>query len=162
MTTTLHATALVLFGYGVLIRGASGAGKSLLALALIEHSQRQGDDPRLIGDDRVRAEIEGDSIVLHGTPGFEGQIELRGRGIIRRPFTQRTTLHLVIDLVDDLPRLPPLEAFTGEVLGRGVPRAPVPAGDRADLAHKVLLVAEALAALDQETRPEPRMTQNIT
>ena len=49
MSETVHATAVLVGADGVLIRGDSGAGKSALALALIERGAR------LIADDRVHA-----------------------------------------------------------------------------------------------------------
>ena len=47
MSETVHATAVLVGADGVLIRGESGAGKSALALALIERGAR------LIADDRL-------------------------------------------------------------------------------------------------------------
>lgn len=38
----IHSTGLVLDGKGVLLRGISGAGKSLLALELINNAELRG------------------------------------------------------------------------------------------------------------------------
>lgn len=143
----VHATALVVDGFGILIRGESGAGKSLLALALL-HGQ---PDRRLVSDDRVAVSRDGHHIRMRGIAGFEGQIELRGRGLVMRPFVPEARLHLVVDLVTDLPRLPPDAAFRTDVLGVDLPRAPVPGGIGASVSHQVLLVEEALGALRPQT-----------
>ena len=50
---TIHACALVIGETGVLIRGASGAGKSSLVLALLEAAAAKGLFARLVADDRV-------------------------------------------------------------------------------------------------------------
>ena len=54
---TVHASAVLAGARAVLIRGAPGAGKSRLALALIQAAQT-GLLPfaRLVGDDRVHLE----------------------------------------------------------------------------------------------------------
>ena len=49
----VHATGLVLGRHGILLRGASGAGKSLLALSLIERWTRRGSEALLVADDRL-------------------------------------------------------------------------------------------------------------
>ncbi|MBX8803485.1 hypothetical protein HBA92_22545, partial [Ochrobactrum sp. MR28] len=46
-----HATSLVLGSFGILICGASGSGKSSLALTLIERAQQTGRVGTLISDD---------------------------------------------------------------------------------------------------------------
>lgn len=49
----VHGTAAVVGEAGVLIRGASGAGKSSLALALVDAAAARGLFARLVGDDRI-------------------------------------------------------------------------------------------------------------
>jgi len=49
----IHGTALLIGDRGVLITGASGAGKTTLALTLIDHCRVRGLFARLISDDRV-------------------------------------------------------------------------------------------------------------
>ena len=51
---TAHASAVVVGGHGVLIRGASGSGKSSLVLGLID---AQSPPAMLVADDRVRLSV---------------------------------------------------------------------------------------------------------
>ena len=149
MSTSLHATALVFRGHGLFIRGESGAGKSLLALSLLDRASLTGDVARLVSDDLVQVRHEAGELWMAAVPGFEGLIELRGRGIISRPFVPEARLDLIVDIVPDLPRAPESAAFEGEVLGLIRPRAPVPQADRS---HQILLVLEAVAALPPRIR----------
>jgi len=88
----MHATAIAIEGQGVLILGASGRGKSALALELVAMGAR------LISDDIVFIELrEG---VLHAVapPTSGGRIEARGIGILRVPATPAAPLALCVDL----------------------------------------------------------------
>ena len=85
LPATIHGTALVLGQAGVLLRGRSGAGKSLLALALLERWALKGLAAGLVSDDRVILELVDGAIVMAAPPSIAGLIELRGRGIISRP-----------------------------------------------------------------------------
>jgi serine kinase of HPr protein (carbohydrate metabolism regulator) len=139
----IHATAVLVDGHGVLIRGPSGAGKSLLALELL--ARRAGS--RLVADDRVDVEPGGRGLLMRAPPALAGRIELRGRGIIARPFVSPAPVDLVVDLVDDLVRMLEEAALTTDLLGVTLPRCPVPRRGVVDPAHQMLLVEEALSAL---------------
>ena len=139
----IHATAVLVDGHGVLIRGPSGAGKSLLALELL--ARRAGS--RLVADDRVDVEPGGRGLLMRAPPALAGRIELRGRGIIARPFVSPAPVDLVVDLVDDLVRMLEEAALTTDLLGVTLPRCPVPRRGAVDPAHQMLLVEEALSAL---------------
>src|SRR5690349_24886199 len=93
---TVHASAILIGERGVLIRGASGAGKSSLLLGLLTA------DPNttwLIADDRVVLTPAHGRLVA-GTPAeLAGLMEIRGQGIIRRPFVSPARIDLVVDLV---------------------------------------------------------------
>lgn len=143
----VHATGLVLGGRGVLIRGASGAGKSLLALELIEDFSRAGEEALLVADDGVELLMGETGLEMRGPQAIAGLIELRGRGVVHRPFTPRARLDLIVDLVTDLVRLPSEEAFTESLYGLTVARCPVPARGVVDSAHQRLLVHAGLAGL---------------
>ena len=78
----IHATAVLLGEHGVLVRGPSGSGKSLLALLLIEAYTDRGLPALLVADDRVDIERRDDAIVLSPPQVLAGLIELRGRGIL--------------------------------------------------------------------------------
>lgn len=146
-SVNIHGTGLVLDGAGVLLRGPSGSGKSLLALLLIESFARAGKSAFLVSDDRVDLAREDGIVMMRAPARMAGLIELRGRGIVSRPYQAETQLHLVVDLVDDFVRMLEDDALQDDVLGLTVDRAPVPRAGRADPAHQRLLVEEAIAAL---------------
>ena len=140
----IQATGIVLGSCGLVIRGPSGAGKSLLALDLMTDWEQRGKPAFLVGDDRLDLQAADEAVHMHAPPILAGRIELRGLGIVTRPCIARAQVHLVVDLVPDLLRMPEPEAFRTELLGVGLPRCPVPARGVADPAHQYLLVLEAL------------------
>ncbi|WP_297110944.1 HPr kinase/phosphatase C-terminal domain-containing protein [uncultured Devosia sp.] len=141
----VHGTGLVLGETGVLLRGPSGAGKSVLSMALLDRWEGRGQPAFLVADDRVDIADEGDRLVMLAPPQLAGLIELRGRGIVSRPHREWAQLHLVIDLVPDMTRMVEEEDLQTELLGRTLPRAPVPQAGVISLGHQTLLVVEAVA-----------------
>ncbi|MEJ0096144.1 MAG: aldolase [Methylocella sp.] len=115
----VHASAVVIEEAGILIRGASGSGKSSLALALIAAAESAGSFARLVGDDRIGLESRGGRLIARGHPLILGRIEQRGQGILPTPFVAAAIVRLVVDLV------PP---------DRTPPRCPEPEEDRLLLA----------------------------
>ena len=94
---TVHASAVLVGERGVLIRGPSGSGKSSLVLGLLV-----GDEPAttwLIADDRVILTAAHGRLIAAAPPALAGQLEIRGQGIVRRPFVSPARLHLVVDLL---------------------------------------------------------------
>lgn len=98
----IHATCVSISGHGVILRGASGIGKSDLALRLIE----QGGN--LVADDRVDITRVGNQVEAASPPEISGLLEVRGIGIVRLTPLNDIKINLVVDLVDtgDVPRLP--------------------------------------------------------
>ena len=143
----VHGTGLVLGETGVLLRGPSGAGKSVLALSLLDRWEGRGLPAFLVADDRIELVADGGGLVMHAPKSIAGLIELRGRGIVTRPHRDGVKLHLVIDLVSELVRMLEDDALVTEVGGVVVARAPVPVADSVSVAHQMLLVVEAIAAL---------------
>jgi HPr kinase/phosphorylase len=117
-------------GAGVLIRGASGAGKSRLAHMLLLRAPLCGRAARLVADDRVVLTVENNGLIASSPAGLAGLIELRGLGIARVPHLARTRLQLVIDLVEEelVPRLPTSEqrktAINGVLMARAFAHGP--------------------------------------
>ncbi len=142
----MHGTGLVLGQTGVLLRGPSGAGKSVLSMALLDRWEIRGQNAFLVADDRVDIVAQGDALFMRAPPQLAGLIELRGRGIVSRPHRQEAQLNLVLDLVPDLTRMVEEEELQTELLGRVVPRAPIPQAGVVSLGHQLLLAVEAVRA----------------
>lgn len=143
----VHATGLVLGKTGLILRGPSGAGKSLLALELIDEWEARGLTAKLVSDDRIDIEATPRGLVMHAPKAIEGLVELRGRGIVSRPFVRKAPLHLVVDLVDGLERMVEEDALVTNLEGVSIARCPVPRAGKIDSRHQLLLIREALRAL---------------
>jgi len=118
----VSGVAVVLGEKGVLIRGASGAGKSSLAFALVEAWSRRGDFARLVGDDRICARISGGRALVSPHGAIAGLAEWRGLGLVAQEFEGCAVLALIVDLeppdsVAQRPRLPEAQDLRGEFLG---------------------------------------------
>lgn len=88
----VHATSVAVEGRGVLLRGESGAGKSDLALRLIDQGAV------LIADDYTELSIEDDCLIAHAPETIQGLLEVRGLGIVKQPFHSPCPIALVVDL----------------------------------------------------------------
>lgn len=118
----LHATAVARSGRGLLILGASGAGKSALALDLMSRGAQ------LVADDRTCLGRRGAALIAWSPPAILGRIEARNIGILAAEPAPPTPVALVVDL-DRTPsdRLPESRRWTalgwcGTVVdGRDVP-----------------------------------------
>ncbi len=130
MTTpapTIHATAVLLGHCGILIRGPSGSGKSRLALSLLQSAG--GGFARLVGDDRIHLEAVHGRLLMRPATALAGLIEVRGLGVVRRPFEPVAVAELVVDLAAaDSGRLPEQAATTVDMLGIRLARLPVAPG----------------------------------
>ena len=100
MTTTLHASCVAIDNRGVLLTGASGAGKSDLALRLIDRGAS------LVGDDGVMIEASNGRLLASPGRNIEGQMEVRGLGILAFPWVSRVPLALVVALDQEVLRMP--------------------------------------------------------
>ena len=94
----LHATAVIYGECGVVILGASGAGKSSLALALISQARLLGRFGALVGDDRVWVEAVNGRLLLSGAPHVAGLIERRGLGLTSVPSETVAVAGLFVEL----------------------------------------------------------------
>ncbi len=126
-TETVHATAVAFEGEAVLLRGEPGAGKSSMALELMETSGTGLGNGRLqaslIADDQTVLTIR-DGRVWCSAPGaLAGLLEVRGIGIITVPVLGPAPLRLVVDLVAsrDALRLPEPHEKTTQILGHAIP-----------------------------------------
>ncbi|MEM8654888.1 MAG: HPr kinase/phosphatase C-terminal domain-containing protein [Pseudomonadota bacterium] len=109
----LHASAVSYEGRGVLILGASGSGKSALALHLMAFGAH------LIADDQTQLDRVDEVVRLSAPASIAGLIEARGTGLLRADAAP-APLHLVIDLdQSEANRLP--DAHTASFLGKTFP-----------------------------------------
>ncbi|HEX2623941.1 MAG TPA: HPr kinase/phosphatase C-terminal domain-containing protein [Sphingomicrobium sp.] len=97
---TIHASSAAIDGRAVLITGASGAGKSDLALRLIDRGFT------LISDDQTIVRKDGDRLVASAPATIKGKLEIRGLGIVEMDTIQDVPVALVVDLTSEIMRLP--------------------------------------------------------
>ena len=88
----IHASCVAVAGQALLIVGASGSGKSALALQMMA----LGAD--LVADDRVELRAEGAQVLADAAPNIRGMIEARGIGILRASAVGLVPLACVVDL----------------------------------------------------------------
>ena len=114
-TLQIHASCVELGGIGVLLLGASGSGKSDIALRLIDGGAR------LVADDRTDLVRDGARLFASAPPSIAGRMEVRGVGIVALAHVARSPVGLAVDLIapDAVERLP--EARTHAWLGVEVP-----------------------------------------
>lgn len=100
---TLHAGCVALHSdAATIILGASGRGKSALALQMIALGCR------LVADDRTIVQRKGAALMAHGPAALTGLIEARGMGILRAPAIPCARVTLAVDLdATEAERLPP-------------------------------------------------------
>lgn len=127
---TVHATVVLVGGLGVLIRGASGAGKSRLALDLVDLARLSGFDAALVADDRVILSVTHGRLVARAPGRLAGLVEERGVGIRSVPFEPAAVVRAVVDLVAIAPRLPELDETTFTSGDIRLPRLAVTSGNQ--------------------------------
>ncbi|MGE0279786.1 MAG: HPr kinase/phosphorylase [Rhizobiaceae bacterium] len=124
-----HATAVILADRGVLITGASGSGKTALALTLMQHAAADGRFARLVADDQVFLFGGAGRLLVRAPATIAGLVEVRSLG----PVGIKTEGAAVIDLAvsleipDKTPRMREQQRF--EFGGIGVDHLVLPARD---------------------------------
>ena len=138
----VHASCVALESKGVLLRGAPGAGKSDLALRLIE------GEAQLVADDQVALTSTGEALLAAPPARIAGLLEVRGIGVVSMEFVQQCPIHLVVDLVqpDTVERMP--EAATVDLCGHRIARVML-APFEASTPSKVRLALTRAAAVGQ-------------
>ena len=122
----MHATAVLVGARAVLIRGNSGSGKSKLALALLQAAQDvRLSFARLVADDRTRLEAVNGRLLARPAPELAGLLEVRGAGVRHVPYEPVAAVFLVIDIVDEPPRMPDSGDLTVTINGISLPRLAV-------------------------------------
>lgn len=88
----IHASAVAAQGRAALIVGASGSGKSSLALQLMALGAA------LISDDQVDLTARDGALIAGPAPNIVGMIEARGLGLLKAPVAGPAPVACVIDL----------------------------------------------------------------
>ena len=110
----LHASCVAIGEHAVLIEGRSGAGKSDLALRLIDRGAA------LVSDDYTVLMRSARKLLATPPATIAGKIEVRGLGIVDMPYRDRVAVSLLVELVDEVERMPP-EPQTRRIAGIDVP-----------------------------------------
>lgn len=115
-TARVHASCVSVGGQGVLLMGEPGAGKSDLALRLIDRGAR------LVADDQVDLTLKSGTIVASSPTSITGLIEVRGVGIFEMPPAKNIPVLLVVQLVkrEWIERLPYPEPYA--CMGKDIPQ----------------------------------------
>ncbi|MEO3427653.1 RNase adapter RapZ [Pelagibius sp. CAU 1746] len=161
----IHATAVAAADpeggcWAVLLRGAPGAGKSDLALRLIDRGAV------LVSDDQTRVEAR-DGRLLAGPPEtIAGKLEVRGLGIVEQPYRQGVPVALLVDLkpAAQIERLPSEahETIAGVRLQRiDLDPAQLSAPEKLRLALHRAATLIMCAAAGEGSRPGETMNDDI-
>jgi hypothetical protein len=110
---TVHASCVAIGGRGVLLAGRSGAGKSDLAIRLIDRGAA------LVSDDYTELRRIGATLLARAPSTIAGKIELRGVGIVEMEPAADVAICLYADLDAPPERLP--EAATVRLAGLDIP-----------------------------------------
>ena len=134
---TIHATCVAIRGAGVLIAGASGAGKSDLALRLLARGAM------LVADDYTLLSTVDGRLIASVPATIAGMIEVRGLGLVAMPYRDAVPVALLVALGGAVERLP---ERLGErrIAGLAVPVLPL-AGFEASAPIKLELALERLS-----------------
>lgn len=148
----IHGTCLAIGEEGVLLLGQPGAGKSDLALRLIDGSGTGLTGAlrgaALIADDQVAVRRSEDGKLIASAPAaLAGKLEIRGLGIAELPHVPSVPLKLAVRLTPaaEIERLPDLAKARMDILGIGVPLVLIDP-------EKASAPARIRAALDQFRR----------
>ncbi|MEM7621031.1 MAG: HPr kinase/phosphatase C-terminal domain-containing protein [Pseudomonadota bacterium] len=112
----MHGTCIAIDDKAIVLRGASGSGKSDLALRFIHTPFPRISAPqnfqlqtgRLVADDQVLIHRNGEDLIASCPKQIQGMIEIRGVGLVAVPYLERARIYALVDLValENVPRLP--------------------------------------------------------
>ncbi len=140
---SIHAGCVVIGEAGVLVLGVSGAGKTGLALRLIDEARASGGFAWLVADDRVLLEPANGRLIARAPQAIAGLVERRGLGIESVDHEAEAVVRLVVEVGDEaLPRMAQEERTVLEGVELPLFRVPADAGAVASI---------VLARLRQET-----------
>jgi serine kinase of HPr protein (carbohydrate metabolism regulator) len=138
MISTVHAAAVAVGGRAIMLLGPAGAGKSELALLLMDRGAA------LISDDAVQLSVRGSTVHAAPPVGYSGVMMLRDLGRVSFDFVAAPTplsITVLLDPVDAEPALLPRLGQFGPIEGLFVPQWTTQPRTPA-AARKVLLALE--------------------
>ena len=118
----LNATCVAINDKGILITGPAGAGKSDLALRLIDSGAK------LVADDQTELRLDKNRLIAAAPATIKGLFEVRHVGLIRMPFVASAPVALYVELAllhEKLERLPEYDDM--HLLDQPVRRLKLPA-----------------------------------
>lgn len=130
MAANFHATGIILGDRGVLVAGASGSGKTGLALALVAHVRSFGWFGRFVADDQVLLSARRGGLVCTAPQAIGGLAEIWGIGPRPVEFEAAARIDLLVRLVEPQAALRFPEEETELLEGCVIPRLTLAAGDR--------------------------------
>lgn len=138
---SIHASALVIGTTGLLLRGPSGSGKSMLGHQLITNSHAAGRHAVWVADDRVQLEHVNGRILARPVPELAGLAEFRGLDVQPVEHSAHAVIDLIVDLTGAAERVP--EPIKVQLLpdGPALPLLRVPAQN---LANAAILIAQTM------------------
>jgi HPr kinase/phosphorylase len=141
----MHGTLIAYQGVGCLLVGASGTGKSQLAIEAMTLGAV------LIADDQVQLSMDTGMLFGAAVPHLKGVMEMRGAGLLKWPNTPgKQVIHMVIELSTAESERAPAHV-TETLLGQTLPRLTLPAVPKT---NGLLLVA-AIKAVQEGRRLPP-------
>lgn len=140
-TVLANVTGVAIGGRVLLIEGPPGAGKSSLALALIDRGAT------LVGDDAVTLDRRGEAAYALPPSNTAGLVEIRNVGIVEMP-TTHGPVALILTLDPAAARFP-LAIAERTLAGIAVPALPFVPGD-------AVQALRAEAALQRHGLPLPK------
>ena len=140
----IHASCVAIGTQGVLLLGASGAGKSDLALRLIDQGAK------LVADDRTILFVSRRALHARAPASIKGLLEVRGLGIVELPVRAGVKIALAVRLGREGARLPGHAIYHPPSGLEPVPPPPLIALD-ARFASTPAKIRAALAAFSRKT-----------
>ncbi len=101
----IHASCIAIGARSILLSGVSGAGKSDLALRMIDRGAR------LVSDDYTEIRLVDGALVAQPPKALRGKIEVRGMGIATLDHVARVPVALFVALDEAPVRLPEQSQF---------------------------------------------------
>ena len=117
--TLIQATTLQVGAHGVMLLGASGAGKSDLALRLI------ADGALLVSDDQTRLTLKDGKLIANAPTTIAGKLEVRGLGIVRAAQIESAVVRLTVELAAPVIERMPEPAMWSPPHVAGWPQVPL-------------------------------------